>query len=252
MSVLLGLVVCVFGFAGPAGAETWDHIHLTVSDTKAAADWYAEHFDGKVTKSGPFDAVLIGTNLIKFKGGEDIKGSHGSVVDRIAFSVDDIKAKAEALGKDGGTVAAENRRKPGFRYVTDPWGTKLELLTDEDLKGFHHVLIKTMRPQGTLEFYRDMFGGEIVNYKDAINSKCIRYDDMYLFVRRSVRSAEKQKGRSVDHLGWQFKDFNGAISKLKEAGVKFVVEPTKSGDHMIAFIESPNGVKIEIVEAAGG
>jgi len=36
---------------------------------------------------------------------------------------------------------------------------------------------------------------------------------------------------------------------LKALDVKFVVEPTKSGDHMIAFVEGPDGVKIEIVEA---
>jgi catechol 2,3-dioxygenase-like lactoylglutathione lyase family enzyme len=251
MSVLLGLLICVFGIAGPVAADTWDHIHFTVSDTKAAADWYAKHFDGKVGKSGPFDAVWFGSNMIKFRGGEDLKGSDGSRVDHIGFSVKDVEAKAEALGADGATVAAANRRKQGVRYATDPWGTKIELMTDEDLLGFHHFLIKTTRPYGTLEFYTSMFGGEVSKFKDVMGVQAIRYNDMYVFVQRAVRPPGSAKGNVVDHLGWRFKDFDAAIKKLKAADVKFVVEPRTSGDHKMAFIESPNGVKIEIVEDVG-
>jgi len=250
-SLFLGLVVCAIGFTGPSTAETWDHIHFSVSDTKAAAEWYAKHFDGKVTKSGPFDAVWFGTNLVKFKKGEDIGGSDGTKADHVAFSVGDVKGKVEALGEDGATVADANRRKAGVRYAIDPWGTKIEVMNDADLRGFHHVLIKTTRPASTLEFYTTMFGGEVEKFKNVMGVQAIRYNDMYLFVQRAVRPPKSQKGKAVDHLGWRFKDFDAAVKKMKDAGVKFVVEPRTSGDHKMAFIESPNGVKIEIVEDIG-
>ena len=72
---------------------------------------------------------------------------------------------------------------------------------------------------------------------------------MYVSVQSAVREVASTRGRSVDHLGWRFKDFDATIKRLKALDVKFVVEPTKSGDHMIAFVEGPDGVKIEIVEA---
>jgi catechol 2,3-dioxygenase-like lactoylglutathione lyase family enzyme len=248
-SILLGLAVCVCAWTNSATAQAWDHVHLTVSDTEAAAVWYAKHFGGKVTKSGPFDAVWFGTNLMKFRGGRgEILGSDGSITDHIAFSVEDVEGKAAALGEDGAEVPAANRRKPGFRYATDPWGTKIELLDDEDLRGFHHVLLKSTRPRATVEWYTSVFGGEAAKFKDAISINAIRYGDMYLFVQKSLRPVASTKNRSVDHLGWQFKDFDAIIKKLKGLGVKFIVEPNKSGDHMMAFIESPGGVKIEIVE----
>ena len=66
-TVLLAVALCTSVCAGTAVADTWDHLHLTVSDTADAAKWYAKNFDGKVTKSGPFDAVLFGSNLVKFR-----------------------------------------------------------------------------------------------------------------------------------------------------------------------------------------
>lgn len=252
MSVLLGLVVCVCVWTGPAMGQTWDHLHLTVSDTAEAAEWYGEHFGGKVSKAGPFDAVWFGTNLIKFRqGSAEVLGSDGSTLEHIAFSVEDVEAKADALEEAGVEVSGVNRRKPDTRYVTDPWGTKIELLKDEDLLGFHHVLLKSMLPRDTLDWYVTMFGGESENFKDAVNLKAIRYGDMYVFVKRAVRPAAATEGRSVDHVGWRFKDFDATIKKLKGLDVKFTMDPTEVGDHRIAYIEGPDGVKIEIVEASG-
>ena len=136
-------------------------------------------------------------NLVKFREGDNVMGSDGSVVEHISFSVADIDATAKALGEDGATVAGANRRKPGTRHVTDPEGTKIQLIDDEDLRGFHHVYLKSQLPQTTLEWYASVFGGEIANYKEAVNLKAIRYDDMYVFVKRGVRAPASSKGRSV-------------------------------------------------------
>ena len=252
MSVLLGLVVCVCAWTSPAAGEGWDHVHLTASDTAAAAAWYGKHFGGKVTKSGQFDAVWFGTNLVKFRrGSAEVLGSAGSAVDHIAFSVEDVKATADALREDGAEVGAPNRRTKIVALATDPWGTKIELLQDEDLLGFHHVHLKSPTPKDTVDWYAMVLGGEPADFKNVVNIKAIRYGDMYLFVQSAVRAVTSTQGRSVDHLGWRFKDFDATVKRLKGLGVKFVVEPTKSGDHMIAFIEGPDGVKIEVVEAIG-
>ena len=104
---------------------------------------------------------------------------------------------------------------------------------------------------GTADWYTTVFGGEPAKFKNAAGLKAIRYGSMYLFVQSAVGAVASTQGRSVDHLGWRFKDFDATVKRLKGLGVKFLVEPTKSGDHMIAFIEGPDGVKIEVVEATG-
>ncbi|MCH8205112.1 MAG: VOC family protein [Candidatus Hydrogenedentes bacterium] len=252
LSMLLGLVVCLCVWTGPALGQTWDHLHLTVSDTEEAAKWYGEHFGGKVAKVGPFDAVWFGTNLIKFRSGDaEVLGSATSAVDHIAFSVEDASAKADALREAGVNVGDANRRRPDFFFGTDPWGTKFEILEDEDLLGFHHVHLRSTLPKTEVEWYAKVFGGTPKAFKDAVNLKAIRYGDMYLFVKTAVRPPAPTDGRSLDHVGWRFKDFDATIKKLKGLDVKFTMEATEVGDHRIAYIESPSGVKIEIVEASG-
>lgn len=252
MSVLLGLVVCMFVWTGPAVGEGWDHIHLTASDTGEAAAWYAKHFGGKVTKSGEFDAVLFGTNLIKFKPStDDTSGSAGSTVDHIAFSVENIErleAFATELREGGVSVGRRNNKKPGFIFGVDPWGTKIALLVDEDLVGFHHVHLKTTLPGDAVAWYTEAFGGKAENFKDAINVQAIRYGDMYLFVKRAVRRPESMVDKSIDHLGWSTKDFDATIKRLRDMGVEFQMEPMEHDGHMIAFVEGPDGVKIEVIE----
>ena len=251
--VLLAAVLCTGFWTGPAAAGTWDHVHLTVSDTADAAKWYAKNFGGEVTKSGPFDAVLFGSNLVKFRrGGDDVSGSRGSAVDHIAFSVKDVNAKAAALRRNGVKVGGPKRRIPGVVFAVDPWGTRIELLEDGDLLGFHHVHLKSKRPRGTVEWYAKAFGGEPAKFKKASGITVIRYGDMYLFISRAVQAVGSAKNRSVDHVGWRVKDFASTVKRLKGLGTRFLVEPTLSGDHMIAFVEGPDGVKIEVVESKGG
>ncbi len=251
-SVLLVVILGMGVWAGPAAGETWDHLHLTVSDTAGAAKWYGKHFGGEVTKAGPFDAVLFGANLIKFRSGDgEVARSRGAAVDHIAFSVKDVTAKAASLREDGVKVGGPRRRLPGVVFLTDPWGTRIELLKDDDLLGFHHVHVKSRRPKSTVEWYAKVFGGEPVKFKNIPGMTVIRYGGMYLFVQAAVQAPKSSKGRVVDHLGWRFKDFDATVKRLKDQGVKFVMEPRAAGDHRIAFIEGPEGVKIEVVEATG-
>ncbi|MCH7872171.1 MAG: hypothetical protein IID33_10780 [Planctomycetes bacterium] len=85
-------------------AADWDHLHLNADDTKAAAEWYAKHFGGTVTKVGPFDSVLFVDMLVKMRDpGSEVAGSVGSAVDHIAFcdaAVDaaEIEGSYERLG----------------------------------------------------------------------------------------------------------------------------------------------------------
>ena len=253
VKTIWAVVFCAGVWACPVFAQTWDHVHLTVSDTAAAAAWYAKHFGGEVTKSGALDAVLFGTNLIKFNQADnEVLGSKGSSIDHIAFSVKDVKVKAEAL-RDDGAVKVDTGNRGGRRAkvvakATDPWGTVLELIVDEDLLGFHHVHLKSQLPKTTSNWYTTTFGGVSKSYKDAMNAKAIRYNDMYLFVQASVRLLAPSNGRSADHIGWRFKDFDAMIKRLKSMDVKFLQEPVEHEGHRIAIIESPNGVKIEIIE----
>lgn len=248
-AILIFLVFAGFGLCGNAAlAADWDHVHLVASDTKAVAEWYAEHFDGKVVKSGQYDAVKFGDYLLKVtKGGDDVEGSVGSALDHIAFSVEELWPKVGELQEAGAKRLSPSRRATTVRLI-DPWGTKIEVLVGEAGPGFHHAHIRSPKPLDALKWYSKVFdGGDIVKFRGASHFPSLRFGDVWLICQTAQEAVTPSEGRSIDHLSWSVPDFEGTVEKLKADGVKFLVEPVKSGRHMVAFIEGPDGVKIELV-----
>ena len=72
--VWLAILGIVAGVSMPLVAEDFDHVHLTAPDMLEAATWYQELFGGKLGKSGPFDAVYYGNDILKVREGEPTSG----------------------------------------------------------------------------------------------------------------------------------------------------------------------------------
>ena len=247
----IGLCALLFAvIAGPTRAADWDHVHILAPDTKAAADWYARTFGGQVTKAGPFDAVLYGDNLVKFRQSTpETKPSEGSSIDHIGFSVPDLAAKMAEFKAAGVKVTGEIKNVPagGFSYafVEDPWGTKIELLDDKDLIGFHHVHLRSPDPAATVKWYADQFGGEPTTFKGLAPISGIRYGKMWLLVGKAEK-VDGSVGHSVDHVGWKFTDLDGAIKHLHDINTEFVPSQAAGAP---TYVLGPDKVKIEVVKA---
>lgn len=246
------VAIALLGIRGAAAAE-WDHIHLTATDTLEAARWYAKHFGSEPTKAGRFDAIVYGKTTVKFKEGPpDFKGSAGSTVDHIGFSVPDVAAKIKELEQAGVKIVAAPRysEKGDFYYafVEDPWGTKIEVIGDRDLLGFHHVHLMAPDRDAAAKWFAETFGGKVTPFKDLPQLPAIRYGDMWLVISGTDSAVAPNDGRAVDHIGWKVDDLDAVVARLKAQKLNFPVEPTRSGNVKLAFVESPSGVKIEIQE----
>ena len=246
------LTTAFIGFCTMSAADvhaqnaTYHHVHMTAADPAAAIDWYLKHMGGERTKVAVFDAVDYGgVMLLFFKGKSGFEGSVGSVTDHIGFSFADIEAKMKELDERGVEIVSGIEQEGPIKYafVKDPWGTLIEVVEDPDLLGFHHVHLATTDPQESLEWYAKTFGGEITRYIDRIPA--IRYGNVWLLAKKVKEQPEPTKGRAIDHLSWAFEDLDAAASRLKANGVKF-----DFGSGKIAFINSPEGVRIELVGPA--
>lgn len=60
-------------------------------------------------------------------------------------------------------------------------------------------------------------------------------------------------GTKIDHINLLIEDFDQKVNKWKKDGIKFILDPIKPDYRddvgRIAFIEDPEGVKIEVTEA---
>ena len=232
-------------------AENYHHVHLTTTDAKEAAAWYGEHLGGTVAESG--DRVMFGdVAFVWFKKKPGFAGTDGSSMDHIGFSFEDIDSKMSDFEKAGIKIVDPVREMGAlkFAFIEDPWGTKIEIIQDPDLLGFHHVHLHTPDPQATLQWYVDAFGGEVTTFKGAPFLPSIRYPNMWLIAQRFPKEKEPTKGRAVDHISWAFDDLDAAAEVLKAKGVKFTLNPVPFGKIRIAFIMAPNGVTIELVQPA--
>ena len=262
--VSMAILGIVAGVSTPLVAEDFDHVHLMAPDMLAAATWYQALFGGRLGKSGPFDAVYYGNDILKVREGEPASGSGGTAVDHIGFSVPDVEAALEQCEAAGGKVLAPARHVEAagftFGFCEDPWGTRIEVIDDMDhggAPGLHHVHVFSGDGAATIAWYAKQFGGEIVPFKGLAPLQSILYDnggdETWLMVNQAGGELTGTDGTVVDHIGWHTTEYDPWLERLRANGVKFLEEPrVLDAGHRIAFIEGPNGAKIELVELLEG
>jgi predicted enzyme related to lactoylglutathione lyase len=243
------LCVCLVA-ATPIRAEApYHHMHLTATSAAEGAAWYAEHMGGELVGEG---RVMFGSVVFVFFEKEaGFEGSEGSSVDHIGFSFPDLESRMSALEAAGTKMVAPVRDVAGkfkFAFVEDPWGTRIEVMEDPELYGFHHIHLKAPDPEAHFAWYQEQFGGERTQFKGMLDA--LRYGDLWLLVQKSDEVMAGTRGRAIDHLSWSFADLDAAAEELKARGVKFTLEPRPFRDLKIAFIEGPDGVSIELVQPA--
>jgi catechol 2,3-dioxygenase-like lactoylglutathione lyase family enzyme len=115
------------------GAMQMHHIHLQVADTIAAQKWYVTHFGAVAGKRGQNDTANVpGAEIAFTKVDTPQAPSKGRSVDHIGFEVKNIDQFVAKLTADGIKTDAAIRNSTnasGLRivYVTDPWGTEIEI-----------------------------------------------------------------------------------------------------------------------------
>jgi catechol 2,3-dioxygenase-like lactoylglutathione lyase family enzyme len=133
-----GIRLEFFGDPSIKNPVEMNHIHLYPQDIPAMQAWYAKVFGGvagkraRVRSPGWIDCVDVpGVNLSMSQGETKLEPTVGHVLDHIGFEVKDLPAFLKRIEEMG--VKPEPMRPSNFTtkmrvaFVTDPWGTKIEL-----------------------------------------------------------------------------------------------------------------------------
>ena len=109
------------------------HIHLNVPQDQVAAakEWYATHFGGVRGMRWRYDAVdLPGININISGVAEAQAPTRGRMLDHIGFEVKNLEAFCRELEAHGIKLDRPYGKLPsgfGLAFLTDPWGTYVEL-----------------------------------------------------------------------------------------------------------------------------
>jgi catechol 2,3-dioxygenase-like lactoylglutathione lyase family enzyme len=257
-------LIAVGTFVTLAGAQTrtypYDHIHINVPDTAAAANWYEKNFGGKRITEAP-DRMMYGSTRLMFLRKADAAPSSGSAIDHIGFSFADLDAKMKEFEANGVKIVTPVRDVPGLfklGFVEDPWGTRIEVVQDPDLLGLHHVHLRGPNPDEMFTWLLQKFGGERTQLKgrlDAVRYQADGFSSVWILVQRGDSVASE--GHAIDHIGWRSTgSLNDMVAELKRKGVTVTSEPRPlplpNGPTInFAYVAGPAGAKIELVERPG-
>jgi catechol 2,3-dioxygenase-like lactoylglutathione lyase family enzyme len=108
------------------------HVHFFGPQNKEMREWYVKVFGAKPRDAANFPAADLPGVALNFSPSPDpVIGTTGRSIEHIGFEVKDLEAfckKLEAMGiKLNVTYRKSEAFGLGIAFVTDPWGTSIEL-----------------------------------------------------------------------------------------------------------------------------
>ena len=126
---------------------------------------------------------------------------------------------------------------------------------------FLHTMIRVNNLDESLKFYCDHLGMKLLRKQDYPGGEFtlafIGYGDernnTVIELTHNWGTSSYDQGNAFGHLALGVDDIYKVCSDLKAKGVKVAREagPMKHGSAVIAFIEDPNGYKVELIDLAG-
>ncbi len=123
---------------------------------------------------------------------------------------------------------------------------------------FLHTMIRVNDLQESVDFYTKLLGMKELRRTDVPDGKYtlvfVGYGDesnhTVLELTYNYDTNHYDQGSAFGHFALGVPDIKATVEQLRTAGVKISREPgpVKFGKTVIAFIEDPNGYKIELIE----
>ena len=121
-----------------------------------------------------------------------------------------------------------------------------------------HTMLRVGDLERSVAFYRDVLGMELISRRDYPDGK---FTLAFLGYGRNPEQAEielthnwgvdtYELGTAYGHIARGVAAIKGACEKIRAAGGKITREPgpMKHGTTVIAFVQDPDGYKIELIE----
>ena len=123
---------------------------------------------------------------------------------------------------------------------------------------FLHTMIRVGDLNPSIEFYTRVMGMKLIRTSDNPE---YQYTLAYLGYESNPRQAELEltynygvseydMGTAYGHIALSTDDIAAACNRIRQSGGKITREPgpVKGGTTVIAFVEDPDGYKIELIE----
>jgi catechol 2,3-dioxygenase-like lactoylglutathione lyase family enzyme len=226
------------------------HIHLNASDVDAQARFWTA-VGGRIVQREKLTMVQFPGIYILLRKQDYTGGSVGSTVNHFGFYVRDFEA-AVARWKAAGLQWEAARNPPmGQGFLTGPDSVRVEIYENRSIATplqMHHIHLMVSDPLEAQQWYVQNFG--------ATPGKRAQYDTANvpgaeITLAKTDTPQAPTKGRSVDHIGFEVKNIDAFVARLRAAGIKTDGEIRNSANASglrIVYVTDPWGTEIEITE----
>jgi lactoylglutathione lyase len=124
-----------------------------------------------------------------------------------------------------------------------------------------HTMIRVNNMDESIKFYTDGLGMKLLRKQDYPGGKFtlafVGYgdekDSAVVELTHNWETSSYEQGTAFGHLAIGVNDIYKKCEELKEKGANVVREagPMMHGGAVIAFVEDPNGYKIELIDLSG-
>ena len=122
-----------------------------------------------------------------------------------------------------------------------------------------HTMIRVYNLESSVDFYTRLMGMKLLRRKDFAEGRFTLAFLGYAPEKESTvieltynwdQEERYEMGNAFGHLAIGVKDIYGVCKSLEEEGVPVPrpAGPMKGGERIIAFVEDPDGYKIELIE----
>jgi lactoylglutathione lyase len=123
---------------------------------------------------------------------------------------------------------------------------------------FLHTMLRVKDLDASLRFWTDHFGMKLLRRRDFPEGKFtlafVGYGDesehTVIELTHNWGKSDYQLGDQFGHVAIGVDDIYASCERLRSAGVTITREPgpMKHGSTVIAFVEDPNGYKVELIQ----
>ena len=239
--------------ANEAGV-TMGHWHLNTRDVEANRKIFVG-MGGIAMKAGNFEVVRfpgVVVYLHQNQAPPPTGGTVGSVVNHVGFIVQNVRTSVANWKAAGVPVLPGNEGRMDQAFVVTPDQLRIEILEDKNQKfpiQHHHVHFFVAEGQipEIQAWYTKLFGAK--PGKRGAN-QAADIPGVNLTFSKTEMPAPTNKGRVLDHIGFDVRNLEAFCKKLEAAGIKldrpYTKNPQTGG--ALAFIYDPWGTYIELNE----
>ena len=258
-----------------AGGVSFHHVHLNSTDPARAIDFYTRTFDvTRKTRLGGFDAVQSEAMHLLF---DRVKAAPPTAPDSAIWhfgwgstAMEGDYQKHLAAGVTFATPVTRLNSGLLFAYMKAPDGALVEINT-ASTRAFLHVHLYSDAPLCAADWYVKHLGATSRSSAQRTGpcdvpfaapseplgvirspAATVRFGDISLIIYPRQRPGKlvSPRGHVVDHIALAVRDLDGALERLRQAGVKVLEGPRPFGDTQTraAMIEGPDSIAIELLE----